>query len=146
MTTLSDSLGKGRTVSINGEKYTFSAITLDDFAEIEKKLIDDRNETLIRKLQAAKMSDTAIGHALNGSLDWRPTQTDNMRFMQTATGILFALYLSLRKAHPDITPEKVAEIIGSDYEQMSELVASITGSESKDDQADPSQETQTGES
>jgi len=101
--------GTGATVTIGGKQWTLSPLTFEDekeFAEwVRGKILDGLRAVADRGLP---VTGSMIVEALTPTT---PTGLVQWRF--SPEGLIKTVELSLRHKHPDITAEKVAELINN---------------------------------
>jgi hypothetical protein len=112
MSDLSRIAAKPVTLTVGGEEYSFSPLTLDDLAEFEAWHASDR---LDRALIALGDGDrvsliTKMGDA---------SAAEIAEAMQSLRGVRQILWYSLRKQHPDLTPNDAGALV--DFSNLAEF-------------------------
>jgi hypothetical protein len=112
MSDLTRIAAKPVTLTVGGEEYSFSPLTLDDLAEFEAWHASDR---LDRALIALGDGDrvsliTKMGDA---------SAAEIAEAMQSLRGVRQILWYSLRKQHPDLTPNDAGALV--DFSNLAEF-------------------------
>jgi hypothetical protein len=110
------------TLTVGGEEYSFSPLTLDDLAEFESWHASER---LNRALDA--LGDAGDRVTLITKLADAPA-ADIAEAMQSLRGVRQILWYSLRKQHPDLTPNDAGALV--DFSNLAEfrtLIDSLAG-------------------
>jgi len=125
-------------IEIGGRQFTFSQLTLGDFAQFRAFVVKDRkkfNEE--RREQLFKDAERIEGIKpleLLERLERPPTDEEVEAEMESVDGMAYLAYLSLKYAYPEITLDNVKEIIPlSGLEQIAKaVVGDMEGGEKKE--------------
>lgn len=129
MSDLTRIAGKPVTLTVGGQDYEFSPLTLDDFAEFEAWLL---SEKLNRAL-------TALGEQVTSEerVQVVTTMTDEISQMEVAKasqsmrGLRQMLWYSLRRTQPSLTRTEAAAVVN--FDNLAEMTALVDelGSDAK---------------
>lgn len=98
--------------SIGGKEYTFSKFTLGSFAEFITTMKHRETSRAIKALgNVGAREKVEVLRELSCDLD-DPRAFE--KWLQSFEGILLALWLCLRKNHPDLTEQALGEILELD--------------------------------
>jgi hypothetical protein len=109
-------LGPEMELELKGTKYTLSALDLNDFAALENHL---RSRNVKQFLEATKGDDLpaeikaeTIRHMVSEAIDIDVVM-EHFTHMEMSS-MVFMMYRALLKKHPDMTPERVGELVSID--------------------------------
>lgn len=123
------------TLTVGGEKYSFSPLTLDDFAEFEAWLKSEKLDRALKALGDKATSDERV-QVVTMMTD-EVSQLEVAKASGSMRGTRQMLWYSLRKSHPDMTREEAAALVNLDnLAEMTALVDQL-GSTSKEGQTSP---------
>jgi len=107
-------------VDIDGEKWTLSEPDYDTGVEFEKFV---RANRLALILEATKDTDNLDRRELIRDATNTPADPGELASeMQTLSGVRYLIYLSLKVTHPDITRQKVKELVTLDnYQELLDI-------------------------
>jgi len=118
-----------REIMLGGKKWTFSELSLSDFAqfrawviELREKNKDKRRERLIEEAKKIGGIDPL---KLLEQLDKPLTDSEVETEMETVDGMGYLAYLSLKYHYPEVTLENAMELIT--IEKIPEVAEVITG-------------------
>ncbi len=135
---VSRAVGSGVTVVIGGKTYILSPFTYRDRGMIEQEILKRR----VTPLKIAQdhiegldplLQEKLLGKALDDTtkLPNYTTDADTDEFIASDFGIVFAVWLSLRKQHPQVTIEELQdafdEMDADDVVQLSQCLAQASG-------------------
>ena len=131
-----------KTFTLGGKEFTFSELTLADFAQCRQRIVDQRDATKDKRRQRLVEDAEKIGGIdpmqLLEKLDKPITEEELDAEMDTFDGIGFTLYLSLKYAHPEIRLEDAMAIISiGKIEEISKFI----GKSSEEDKKKPKKRT-----
>ncbi len=110
------------TLTVGGEEYSFSPLTLDDLAEFEawhaserlNRALDALGDAGDRVSLITKMGDASAAEIAEA--------------MQSLRGVRQILWYSVRKCHPDMTPSETAGLVNfGNLAEMRTLIDSLAG-------------------
>ncbi len=102
----------------DGKTYTFSALTMADYGEIENVLKNQRREGLI-KLMDGNMNLDAVKY-IDGEIK-KVTAFDDV---SSFSGMVRMLCYSVRHKHPDTTLESIANLL--DMQSVTRVAGKLT--------------------
>ena len=116
--------GSPTTVTLDGKTYMMEPLTLKDFGVIENEYLKRRPNPL-KAVAAAKdvlseddydkLLTQAYKDAVNVA---KATPQEISEWLDTRDGVVFSIWLSLRKNHPELTKEQAEEAIQEMGEQQ----------------------------
>ena len=126
---VAEAAGSSVEITLKGKTYRLSPLTIGDLADFEtwikSRVISNARETVkgLDPDERLRMLSMIINQAIS--------QEDIQKAMSTASGGRYLLWLSLRKAQPDITLEKLDEVfdVSSIQEVLSVLDSISQGSD-----------------
>ena len=113
---LAELVGSDHVETIGGIEYTFTQLTIRDRQRVEQRILDKRGDPIeiARSLavdatpeERERLFDRAYMDAVKAR---QVTGEEMSDFENTATGAVFAYWLSLRKHHPDVTEDEAAHL------------------------------------
>jgi len=109
MSELSDMTGASRPVRLGGAEYFLSPLSLGDFAEFDAWA----EEEFWRRTQerVARMPEGLRERLLEKAYERLGDGDVSVDAMMTVAGTARLVWLSLRREHPDVTPEQTAELV-----------------------------------
>ena len=134
MSDLTRMAGKPVTLTVGGEAYEFSPLTLDDLAEFESWFASER---LQRALEA--LGDGAAGDRVQLIAQMSDAgSADIATAMQSLRGVRQILWYSLRKKQPEMTPSEAGALVDlSNLEEMKTLLDTLAGIEAEETSGPP---------
>ncbi len=136
MSDLSKMAGKPVVLSIGGEDYAFSPLTLDDYAELEAWLASDKMDRALKALGPNITSEERVEIVVR--LSDEVSAREVSKVAQSMRGNRQLLWYSLRKRRPEITREEAAALVNLDnLEQMTALVDSLSSEKPEEDDSNP---------
>lgn len=112
------------TPTIDGKQYTLAPLTGDDWAKIDKRIVSGRvpPEEAVAKLAplappdvAEKMFSKAYNDAIHIN---RVTIEQESEWLDTLAGMQYAFFLSITRAHPDITEDTASELLAKSADEF----------------------------
>lgn len=102
-------------VELGGKKYKFAELTLADFALFRARVVEQRDAVRGKRRDRLLIDAEKIGGVdpvkLLEQLDRPPTEEEVEAEMETVEGIGFMAYLSLKHSYPEVTLDKVMQMI-----------------------------------
>ena len=134
MSDLAKMAAKAVTLTVGGEEYAFSPLTLDDLAEFEAWY---ESERLQRGLDA--LGDGAPGDRVQLISQMGDAgAADIAQAMQSLRGVRQILWYSLRKARPEITPSESGALVNlANLEEMRALLDQLIGLNGEESSSPP---------
>ena len=135
MSDLTRMAAKAVTMTVGGEEYSFSPLTLDDFAEFEAWLKGDKLKCALNALGDSATSDERV--QVVTTMTDEVSQLEVGKASSSMRGVRQMLWYSLRKKHPDMTREEASALVNLDnLAEMTALVDEL-GSSGKEDGSNP---------
>ena len=109
MSELADMAGASRPLTLGGKEYFLSPLSLGDFAEFDAWA----EEQFWRRVEqrVARLPEGLRWKLLGRACDELNDGDVPPRAMMTMAGTARLVWLSLRKRHPELTPEKAADLV-----------------------------------
>jgi hypothetical protein len=105
--------GRPTTATIKGKEYKLSVLTIDDLADFEKRVKDERLEKAIGSLQKAKVDPETIAKAAENMLNKELTIEQLQEAMGTVSGTRYLLWCALKQNH-DVKLENMGDLVDLD--------------------------------
>ncbi len=119
---------------VGGEEFWLEPLTLEDWATVEKRLVEHRPDPIelakanLDGLDLAtkrELLESALRRAVEHN---RATVEELKQFIETPEGMALVLWLAIRKRHPQITEQRAYELLMRlGDEQLSRLEANVQG-------------------
>ena len=126
MADLTRATGQSMGVTIEGQKFVLSPITIGDMAEFEKAAKEQRLDNFMNAAKKAKMDKADILEGMSRILTIPFTSEDFSVEMATPTGIRFILWRSIAKKNPKFTLEQAGELSNETLDQVMKVIESIS--------------------
>ena len=126
MADLTRATGQSMSVTIEGQKFVLSPITIGDMAEFEKAAKEQRLDNFMNAAKKAKMDKADILEGMSRILTIPFTSEDFSVEMATPTGIRFILWRSIAKKNPKFTLEQAGELSNETLDQVMKVIESIS--------------------
>lgn len=116
MTTTAQAVGAPQDVELAGEKFRMSPLTDADWGEFERHIQARAIAIARRNLDGLPAEDrkTLLEAAFATAYRLTLTSPDAMTYMVSREGVSFLTWLGLRKNHPDVTPDRVRELLADE--------------------------------
>jgi hypothetical protein len=116
-------------INLGGKDWTFTELSLADFASFRARMVKDRKAALAEKRAQLIEEAKGIGNIdplkLLEHLD-KPVTDDEMDAeMETVEGVGFMAYLSLKYTYPEVTEDDALRIVS--IEKIGEIVGAMIG-------------------
>lgn len=125
-------LNTSKKITLQGKEYTFTELTLGDYADFEEYVREQKRNRII---ELAKAIPGSVTKDLLAALNAPPTEKETEAEMSTIGGARYILYLALRKHH-DITREQAADLLSLD--DLADVMSQITGERAGEKKAEAS--------
>ena len=126
MADLTRATGQSMGVTIEGQKFVLSPITIGDMAEFEKAAKEQRLDNFMNAAKKAKMDKADTLEGMSRILTIPFTSEDFSVEMATPTGIRFVLWRSIAKKNPKFTLEQAGELSNETLDQVMKVIESIS--------------------
>lgn len=128
MSELAPMVGKPKQVMIGGKEYTVSPLDIDDLAEFELFIKNERNRTISESLKGADIKEELIAQKIVES-SARPIGIDEIDgAMRTISGVRYLLWFGLKKNHPELKLNEMGKLVTlANFEEASLIVAEMGG-------------------
>ena len=117
-----------------GEEFWLEPLTLEDWATVEKRLVQRRPDPIELAKASLDGLDLAtkrelLESALRRAMEHdRATVEELKQFIETPEGMALVLWLAIRRRHPRITEQRAYELLMRlGDEQLSRLEANVQG-------------------
>lgn len=121
-------------VKLGGKEWTFTELSLADFAQLRAKMVKERKANLAERrkqlIEEAKSLGDIDPLKLLEHLNKPVTDEDMDAEMETVGGCGFMAYLSLKYAYPEVTEEDALKMVSID--KIEEIVEAMIGGLSDD--------------
>lgn len=127
---LSRAIGAGMPVKIGENTYMLSPLTLEDFGLIENEMLAKRPNPMQRVMEVYEKLPEALRDKFLERAYQDAKRTNKIpaaevaAYVDSIEGMMLSMWLSIKKCHPEITREKMNEIMRSlspkDVEAMRE--------------------------
>lgn len=132
MTTLPDMAGTPKTVKIKGKEYKVSPLTIDDLAEFELVVREERNRALLRALEGSDLEESLLAEAIGSAAAKPVTLKDIDKNMGSMIGVRFLLWCALKKNQSELKLTEMGKLIDMDnFEEAAGIVAELGGKATK---------------
>lgn len=132
MTELAPIAGTPKTVKIKGKEYRVSPLTIDDLAEFELVVREERNRALLRALKGSDLEESLLAEAIGSAAAKPVTLRDIDKNMGSMIGVRFLLWCALKKNHPEVKLQEMGLLIDMDnFEEAAAIVAELGGKATK---------------
>ena len=116
-------------VKLGGKDWTFTELSLADFARLRAKMVKERKANLAERRKQLIEEAKGIGDIdplkLLEHLDKPVTDEDMDAEMETVEGVAFMAYLSLKYVYPEATKENALEMVSID--KIEDIVEAMIG-------------------
>lgn len=151
MSDLTRIAGKPVTLTVGGQDYEFSPLTLDDLAEFEAWYASERLNRALDALGHVPEEYVPGDGSVKGEVHYSASarveliarmsdagSTDIATAMQSLRGVRQILWYSLRKRHPDMTPSQAGALVDfSNLGEMKSLIDNLAGIEAEETSGPP---------
>ena len=151
MADLSNATKAPATITVDGKEWTLSPLEIRDFGEVERWLEVLPFERVRRKIAA--LGEVATPELVKQMLDAAETESKSMGLASIATangaddavtralnsleGVQLLFYLSVRKAHPEITRDEASALMKADIiDDVRGVLDRVSGLDADDAGAD----------
>jgi len=134
-------LGRPVDVTIGDQTFRMSPLTLNDYADFEQRIKANRLTATLEGFRNAKgllsqEEESLKGEIIRALLQDSLAGSDFLREFVTVNGALYALWLSFRHEHPDLTLAKLAGHI-KNYEEALDIATKLSGLDEGEDEDPP---------
>jgi len=124
--------GTSKTVKIKGKEYKVSPLTIDDLAEFELVVREERNRALLRALEGSNLEQSLLAEAIGAAAAKPVSLRDIDKNMGSMIGVRFLLWCALKKNHPEVKLMEMGLLIDMDnFEEAAAIVAELGGKATK---------------
>jgi len=129
-------------LEFNGKKYKLHQITAEDYAEVERTMRTLYIGEVAKSLRMAGISEDKIIEAVqklqferwgvkgNSQKEREKYYNEKIRpLLESTEAISHILYLSLKKANPEVTLDDAKKIIASNPDRMEDIITYVMGGE-----------------
>jgi len=129
--------------TIGGKEYLIPPLTMGDRFDAEQHIRDENMNRFLRLTETSLLPPAVRGQAL-AEIACKQVTSDEL--ISTSANQLYLLYLSMRRANPNIKWQEVKNLPAVTIEHLSTILHCITGLVKENDQADPTDTTSTTKS
>ncbi|MFH1738537.1 MAG: hypothetical protein ABIH23_05980 [bacterium] len=107
-------LGSPITLELRGDKYELHPLTTGDIADFENKIRSTRLEAYLNAANATGAPPSERSQIINDILQKHVSFQETLREMFSASGLIYTLYLSIKKGVDGFSLEHAGRLIGQD--------------------------------
>ena len=122
MANLSNVAARPAMVNIKGKEYKLSVLSINDFADFEKMVRQERLQKTVKSLQEAGVDGKATAEAAQNIMTKELPFTELQLAMNSVTGIRYLLWCAMKENH-NIKLEEVGDLV--DLNNLPEIVEVI---------------------
>ena len=132
---LNDFVRKTTEIELGGKPYKFAELTIADLAKFRQQIVDQQDKSKDKRRERMMTEAEKLGDidplTLLKELERPLTEEELEAEMETAEGMEYLAYLSLKTCYPEITQKEVAQMIP--VSKLEEIVTAIMGDIGEED-------------
>jgi len=120
-------------LNIGGKTYTASPLTIGDFGEFRSWVKREKLSLFLKASKDAGLDSKERSEQIDRIMNLRPQVEDGdvtdivLEEMGTEQGMMYILYLAIRKNHPEVKPEDLDVSLG-ELASLVDVIGQITSS------------------
>ena len=119
--------GRPAMVNIKGKEYKLSILSINDFADFEKMVRQERLQKTVNSLQEAGVDAKAIAEAAQSIMAKELPFAELQLMMNSVTGVRYLLWCAMKQNH-NIKLEEVGEVVDlNNLPEIIEVIDSLGG-------------------
>lgn len=131
MTDLASVAARPAMATIKGKEYKLSVLSIDDLADFEKRVKQERLRDAIKGLREAGVEPDTVAKTAENMVEKELSAKELQKAMSTISGTRYLLWCALKRNH-DVKLEKMGDLVDLDnLDEMTEIVANLGGEAAK---------------